>query len=128
MDNKTLEQQIKDLDYQLSIAKSLFYGDSVTCKGLVIGDWDEGEDEYIEDEKIRDTGESIDLTRAFSNCTSLTQFPPLYLGEGTTVPINPIRDMDSYEFIKYLHEASPEELESGTITERTLSKITENRQ
>jgi hypothetical protein len=37
-------------------------------------------------------------------------------------------EQKSYEFIKYLHEASPEELEYGTITERTLSKITENHQ
>ncbi len=123
MNNKKLEQQIKDLDYQLSIAKSLFYGDSASYKCFIVEDWDEGEDEYIEDEKIRDTVEW-----AFSNCTSLTQFPPLYLGEGTTVPIDPIRELDSYDFIKYLHYASPGELESGTITERTLSKITENRQ
>lgn len=53
----------------------------------------------------------------------LTRFPPLNLGGSTLVPIDPMRDLDFYGFLKYLHEASPGELESGTITEGTLSKI-----
>lgn len=110
------QRKVEDLMKELS-SKDLIYKVDERVE-------EENVEEDYGDEKIRD----IDLTRAFSNCTSLTQFPPLYLGEGTTVPIDPIRDMDSYEFLKYLHEASPDELESGAITERTLSKITENRQ